>query len=258
MPRIIASIEARMSSSRLPGKVLAPIYGEPAIQRLLVRLRRCKRLDGIILATTTSQADDALQQWAERNSLAYYRGSEQDVLGRVVAAQRQMDGEIVVEVTGDCILLDPELVDMAIDTFLANECDLLTNVRTRSYPMGEIVQVFTLQALEEVEATIDDPEVREHVSLYFYQHPERYRIINLVAPARWTAPDYRFHLDYPQDLQFLEAIHSRLVPTYGDGFGIEEVMNILRAEPHLAEINSQCCERSASALRENPSLRRVP
>ncbi len=243
MPRVIASIEARMGSSRFPGKVLADICGRTALDRLYTRLTRCTTLDGIILATTTAPGDDVLEQWASAAGVPCHRGSEDDVLLRVVEAQRRMASDIVVEVCGDCVMLDPELIDLGVQTFLGNDCDLVTNVRVPSYPTGEIVQVFRLRDLEETERTISDPLVREHVSLYFYQRPDLYRILNLYAPARWRAPDYRFHLDYPEDYQFLLEIHRRLAPAYGDHFGIEEIMALLRREPELADINRHRTER---------------
>ena len=245
MHRVIASIEARMGSSRFPGKVLVDICGQPALTRLLRRLRRCKMLDSIILATSITPADDALEQWAISEEVACYRGSEEDVLLRVVEAQRKMKSEVVVEVTGDTILLDPDIIDLGIITFLENDCDVVTNIRKHSFPMGVDVQVYRLSDLEEVEHTITDPAVREHVSLYFYEHPERYRIIHLFAPARWHAPDYRFHLDYPEDHRFITEVYRRLEPEYGDVFGVEEIMAVLRQEPDLVEINRYCVEWSA-------------
>lgn len=245
MPRIIASIEARMASSRFPGKMLVDIHGQPALTRLVNRLKRCRMLDGIILATSTSPTDDALEAWARAYGIACHRGSEGDVLQRVVEAHKKMQTEIVVEITGDCILLDPELIDMGIETFLENDCDVVANVRKLSYPMGMDVQVFRLEGLVEVEQTVTDPAVREHVSLYFYEHPERYRIFNFFAPARWHGPEYRFQLDYPEDRRFITEIYRRLEPDYGDNFGIEEIMTLLRQEPHLVEINRHCVEKAA-------------
>jgi spore coat polysaccharide biosynthesis protein SpsF len=243
-PRIVASIEARMGSSRYPGKVLAEIAGQPALTRIVRRLRRCQRLDGIILATSRTPADDALESWALAEGLPFYRGSEQNVLQRVIEAQRQMRSDIVVEVTGDCILLDPEIIEWGIAMFLENDCDVLTNNWQRSFPMGVVVQVFRLNDLEEVGHRISDPAVREHVSLYFYEHPELYRVIHLLAPPRWQGPDLRFQLDYPEDRCFLEEIYRRLEPEYGDAFGVEEVLALLRREPSLAEINQHCVEKS--------------
>jgi spore coat polysaccharide biosynthesis protein SpsF len=244
MPRIIASIEARMGSTRLPGKVLADVAGQPALNRLLRRLKRCQQLSGIILATTTAPADDVLEQWAHSQDLPVFRGSEEDVLQRVAAAQRQMQSDIVVEITGDCILLDPELIDMGVTTFLENDCDIVSTCRKLSYPMGMDIQVYSLRRLEEVERTIFDSAVREHVSLYFYEHPELYRIIHLFVPARWYAPNYRFQLDYPEDLHFIREVYRHLEPEYGDAFGIEEIMALLRRLPSLVEINRHCLEKS--------------
>jgi spore coat polysaccharide biosynthesis protein SpsF len=240
MPRIIASIEARMGSSRLPGKVLKDICGKPALTRLLSRLRRCELLNGIVLATSSLAADDPLEKWARGEELPFFRGSEDDVLLRVVEGQRMMQSDVVVEITGDCILLDPELIDMGIKTFLENDCDLVTNVRELSFPPGMDIQVFRLKDLEYVERNISDPAVREHVSLYFYEHPELYRIIQLYAPKRWHAPEYRFMLDYPEDYSFINEIYSRLEPAYGDAFGLEEIMQVLRLEPSLLDINRHC------------------
>jgi spore coat polysaccharide biosynthesis protein SpsF len=244
MPRVIASIEARMGSSRFPGKVLADVCGKPALTRLLGRLRRARTLDGIILATSVAPADAALERWASAEGVALHRGSEDDVLRRVVEAQRKMEAEVVVEITGDCVLLDPEIIDLGVTSFLENDGDVLTNARKLSFPMGMDVQVYRLADLVEVERTIADPAVREHVSLYFYEHPERYRVIHLFAPARWHAPDYRFQLDYPEDHQFITEVYRRLEPEYGDTFGIEEIMRLLRAAPHLVDINRHCVEKS--------------
>ncbi|MNR75306.1 3-deoxy-manno-octulosonate cytidylyltransferase [compost metagenome] len=243
-PRIIASIEARMGSSRLPGKVLADVLGQPALTRLIRRLRNCQELDGIILATSTEAADDVLVDWATTEGVPVHRGSEDDVLRRVVEAQRAMNADIVVEITGDCILVDPMLVDWGIQTFLENDCDVVTNARKLSFPLGADLQVYRLSDLEEVERTIYDPAVREHVSLYFYEHPERYRVLHLLAPRCWEAPTYRLHLDYPEDLRFITEVYRRLEPVYGDDFGIDVIMELLREEPELVEINRYCEERS--------------
>lgn len=232
-----------MGSSRLPGKVLADVEGQPALTRLVRRLRRCRSLDDIVLATSTSAADDALEEWARSEGVPCYRGSEEDVLRRVVEAQRSRESDIVVEVTGDCTLLDPGVIDMGVTTFLYNECDVVANVRKPSFPQGVDLQVFRLDALEEVERTIDDPAVREHVSLHFYERSDRYRIIHLAAPPRWSAPDLRFQLDYPEDLEFIREVYRRLEPQYADAFGVEEILTLLRVEPQLARINAHCEEK---------------
>ncbi len=245
-PRVVASIEARMGSSRLPGKVLKDINGKPALRRLIDRLRMCRKVDEVVVATSTNQGDDVLADWCKTNNVLCYRGSENDVLDRVVGAQKFVESDIVVEITGDCPLTDPEIVDMGVETFLAHNVEVVTNCgRVLTWPMGQYVQVFPLALLDEVNRSIDDIAVHEHVSLYFYEHPERYRLIELIAPRRWQAPEWRMQLDYPEDLHFLNEIYKRLEPIHGEGFGIEEVMTLLRREPGLVDINAHCIEKSA-------------
>jgi spore coat polysaccharide biosynthesis protein SpsF len=235
-----------MGSSRLPGKVLADVAGAPALSRLLARLRRCRLLDGVVLATSTSPTDDALEDWARAAGVAVHRGSEEDVLQRVVDAQRAAGGEIAVEITGDCVLTDPEVVDLGVETFLVNDCDVVSNCgRTLTWPMGLYVQVFPVALLEEVAAKVPDPAVREHVSLYFYEHPERYRLIEILAPPRWRVPEQRLQLDYPEDLALLTAIYRELEPVHGEAFGVEEILALLRRRPDLAALNRHCTERAA-------------
>ena len=245
-PRFVASIEARMGSSRLPGKVLMDVCGRPALSRLVERLRAVDGLDDIVLATSTAPADDALEAWARREGVACFRGSEDDVLARVVGAQQSVGGEIVVEVTGDCTLLPPDIVELGIATYLANDADVVSNVGpVQTFPMGADVQVFPLKLLEEVAATVDDPAVREHVSLFFYDHPERYRIHYIVAPKAWRHPAWRLQLDYPEDHRMIEAVYRALEPHHGPVFGLAEIVTMLTARPEVVAINIDCEEKAA-------------
>ena len=152
-PRVVASIEARMNSSRFPGKMLSDLSGRPALIRLVDRLRRATTLDAIVVATTAEPADDPLARAVEAAGIACFRGSESDVLNRVVEAHRTMATEIVVEVTGDCPLTDPKVIDHGVNTFLAHDVDVVSNVAKPSFPIGIDVQVFGLPALAKVEAT---------------------------------------------------------------------------------------------------------
>lgn len=235
-----------MGSSRLPGKVLMDIQGKPALRRLVDRLRMCRSLDDIVVATTTGAGDDPLARWCADYGVACFRGSENDVLERVVEANRYMRGELVVEITGDCPLTDPQIVDLGVETYLAHTVDVVSNCgRTLTWPMGQYVQVFSLESLAEVCRDVDDAAVHEHVSLYFYEHPEQYKLLELLSPRRWREPDWRMQLDYPEDLRFLNEVYGRLEPLHGEGFGIEEVVALLRREPGLIEINGHCHEKSA-------------
>ena len=243
-PRVVASIEARMSASRLPGKVLMDVAGAPALERLVRRLTRAECVDAIVLATTTNPADDALADWAEARHLPCYRGSEDDVLDRVVEAQRMMGSEIIVEICGDTPLLDPRVIDTAVTRFLKGDVDVVSNTAKLTWPQGIDAQVFRFDALEKIAQTQTDAAVREHVSLYFYEHPETYRIHHLAAPAEETAPEVRLQLDYAEDLDLIRAVYARLEPRFGDGFGVRDILDLLAAEPELAAINAHCREKA--------------
>lgn len=246
MPRVVASIEARMASTRLPGKVLCDIGGQPALTRLLRRLRRCEILDDIVLATTTNPLDDALIDWANAEDVAVYRGSENDVLGRVAEAHDKMNSDIIVGICGDMPLLDPMVVDMAIATFLANDCDIVSTTRVPSFPQGADAEVYTAEHLRELSEQARSAGAREHVSLGFYERPEQYRVIHLVAPPRWRRPHQRLLLDYDEDRRFISTVYNRLEPDYGDGFGIEEILALLAREPEIARINQGIAEKVPS------------
>lgn len=237
MPRTIASIEARMGSSRLPGKVLADVGGMPLLTLLVRRLRLARRLDGIVLATSISPADDVLVAWATSENVPVHRGSEDDVLARVVGAQAAMCGEIVVEVCGDTPLIDPGVVDRAVEAYLGGAGDVVTNTVRPSYPQGCEAQVFSFADLAEVERDVRDRAVREHVSLHFYETPTRYRIAHLEAPEAERLPDQRLQVDYPEDLELIRRIHARLSPEHGVGYKLADIVSLLRADPALADLN---------------------
>ena len=236
-------MEARMGSSRLPGKVLARIGQKTVLERIFERLKACELLQGMVLATSTNSSDDVLEDFARRHGIPCFRGSEDDVLARVVGAHETMGSEVIVEVTGDCPLLDPSLIDQGIVTFLHNHCDVVTNCRVPSYPQGVDVQVFRLTDLVKVRDSIQDLAVREHVSLYFYENPEKYRIIHLLAPHALRAPDLRLQLDYSEDLQLIRVLYDKLEPVYGPCFGLSEILDLLKREPFLRKINVNCQEK---------------
>lgn len=239
--KIVASIEARMGSSRFPGKMMADVCGKPAIVRVFDRLRACQYVDNIVLATTGDAKDDILAQCAQEYGVSCHRGSEDDVLQRVVDAHIKMNSDIIVEVTGDCILLDIDVIDQGIRMFLENECDVVSNASKTSYPQGADVQVFRFADLKWVADHIQDAAVREHVSLYFYENPDKYRILHLMAPPRWSAPSQRTQLDYYEDLDFIKRVYEELEPRYGAiNFGAREILELLCEKPEIQKINAHC------------------
>lgn len=243
---IVATIEARMTSSRLPGKVLLPIGGQPALGLLINRLKQSRYLDAIIVATTTNETDDSIQALAEECGVLCFRGSETDVLGRVVGAAQQASAEIIVEITGDCPFVDPALVDRGIEEFFSHPVDYASNTIPSSYPNGFDVQVFPRTVLEEVEQKTFDPIDRTHVSYYIYQHPEMYRLHAWGAPPEWHSPELRVTLDEQADYQVLCAIYDGL--KHMSNFGVTDVITFLRHHPDIIEINSHVRQKEAEEL----------
>jgi spore coat polysaccharide biosynthesis protein SpsF len=198
-----------------------------------------------VVATTTESTDDELYDWCVKEGINVYRGSEGDVLNRVVNAAREFNIDIIVEITGDCILTDPNIVDQCVLKYLQSEADVVTNCGEQlTYPMGIYAQVFSTEELKWVDEKIDDAAVREHVSLYFYENPTRYKIVELICPSEYSQPAWRLQLDYTEDLKVLRLIYAGLEPQYGDNFGLPEICNFLRKRIEILLINQDCIEKS--------------
>lgn len=240
----VAIIEARMKSTRLPGKNLRPILGKPMLERLIERLRQAKFLQGIVVATTTDASDDAIEALAEQLGVACFRGSEEDVLDRVLRAARSVSAEVIVEVTGDCPLTDPQVVDRLVEIFRQGRFDYVGNIRPSTFPVGLAVQVFPTRVLAEVASLTQDPADHEHVSLYIYEHPERYVLHNVESGLPEKYRDYRLTVDTAEDFALVTAIFEALYPANPE-FGLSEVLAYLDANPALLELNRNVKQRAA-------------
>jgi len=238
MTNIVAIVQARMSSSRLPGKVLAEIAGRPAIGHTLARARVATGIDALWLACSEATADDPLADYVSGlEDVALYRGSEEDVLSRFAAIAAETNAEAVVRLTGDCPMIDPEVIDLAIAKFRSGGVDYVSNHLTRSYPDGLDVEVFSRAALDRAHAEAREPFLRQHVTPYIHgrlkdrlPHGDfsTEQIVNTVdfSHLRWT-------LDEPEDLAFLRRLLDRLP----DGFHWMEAVAAMTAEPDLFWVN---------------------
>lgn len=229
-------IEARMTSSRLPGKVMLPICGKPELELLVERLRQSALLDGVVIATTTNGTDDVLEELAARLGVDCFRGSEDDVLERVLKAAQATGTEVIVEVTGDCPLVDPEILDGLLAIYRRGEHDYVSNTLRRTYPRGLDVQVFSTATLADVARRTDDPVDHEHVSLYIYEHPELYRLYNQDSglPERWW--DLRLTLDTEDDYALIRHVFEELYPIQ-PAFSMTDILALLEHHPEWLEIN---------------------
>jgi spore coat polysaccharide biosynthesis protein SpsF len=235
--RIVATIEARMTSSRLPGKVLMQAAGKPMLQHMIERLQRVPSLDGVVVATTVNATDDPTCELAEGLGVGYHRGSEADVLQRVLDAARAHDVDVIVETTGDCPLIDPVLVEACVQGYLAAGVDYVSNILERTYPIGMDTQVFATDVLADVASRTSDPDDHEHVSLYIYRHPEIYTLKNMPGPPELSRPTLGLTLDTPEDYELLRAVFEALYPS-NPAFSLGDVLKLLDTDPRLAEINA--------------------
>ena len=237
MPRIFATIEARMTSSRLPGKVLMEAAGKPFLEHMVERLNRVSCLDGIVIATTNNSTDDKVAELAANLGVCCHRGSESDVLQRVLDAAIANRVDVIVETTGDCPLIDPSLVDDCIQEFLGSKVDYVSNILERTYPIGMDTQVFSTGLLADVAGRTVDPVDREHVSLFIYRHPEIYSLKNVSAIPELTRPQLRLTLDTPKDFELLRKIFETLYPKEPH-FSLRDIIRFIDSDPALEKINA--------------------
>lgn len=231
-------VQARMGSSRLPGKVLADLAGAPAIVRLLERLKRVSGVPTIVLATSTLAIDDPLAQLVRQTpAVELWRGPEQDVLKRYADAARQFDLDSIVRITGDCPLMEPEMIEKMLARFAEGGLDYVDNVVPRTFPHGYDVQVVSRRALEIADREAADPYEREHVLPFVNRRPERFALAHVVRDGE-PCPEIRITLDYPEDLTLIRAIYERLYPINPE-FGLKEVLALREREPALFELNAE-------------------
>jgi len=227
-----------MTSSRLPGKVLMPLAGQPALRRLVERAGRSRYLDDVVVATTVNSTDDPIARLCAEMNCTCFRGSEADVLSRVLQAAEAHHGDIIVEITGDCPLIDPRHIDRTIELFYSGDYDYASNVLRRSLPNGFDVQVFPARVLREVDSLTQDPIDRVHVSCYIYNHPERYRLAWWAAEGDMLWPELGMTLDERADHVLLNRVFEELLAVRED-FSAEDVVSLLRDRPDLVAINAK-------------------
>lgn len=235
--KFVATIEARMSSSRLPGKVLLPANMRPMLYHLVRRLEAVPSIDEIALATTTNAADEPLVEFATTMGVRVFRGSEEDVMARVIGAAESADADVVIEITGDCPIIDPDLVEQTIRMFKRHSVAYASNSCISSYPDGMETQVFALRTLKESARMTDDLLDREHVSRHIVNHPELFTRVILIAPPSLHWPGLGLTLDEPADYELLKNI----IEHFGDAkplFSCLEVITLLRERPDWLQINS--------------------
>jgi len=252
-PRVVAIIQGRMSSSRLPGKILADIAGQPMLTRVFTRTSRAKTLNEVIFATTTDASDDPVAEYCDFSGIPFTRGSLFDVLDRYYQTAKQAKADVVVRITADCPVIDPDLIDDVVKAVTTDKfdfaCNRLPPPFQRTYPIGLDVEVCPFNLLEKAWKESTETFHREHVMPYFYEGVELTResrtLETGVSPRGFKVAlldhttdfgDYRWTVDTPEDLDFMRQVYSHFDGR--DDFTWKEVLDLVHDEPKLMEINA--------------------
>lgn len=234
---VVCIVQARMTSTRLPGKVLKEVLGKPLLEYEIERLQQCRSLNKIVVATTVLPSDDAVVTLCDKLGVNVFRGSEEDVLSRYAQAAKIYQADVVVRVTADCPLIDPAVVDLVVQTYLGSEgkYDYVSNTLERTYPRGLDVEVFSAKALQLAQANSVNKEEREHVTVYIYRRPQEFSVYQVKegtdnSNQRWT-------VDTPEDFQLIEKILQALYPDNRQ-FSMQDVLGFLRENPQLMALNA--------------------
>ncbi len=232
--RVVAIIQARMGSTRLPGKVLKDLGGESVLARVVNRTRRATLLDEVVVATSVLPADDAIARECESLKVACFRGDEADVLDRYYRAAQKFAADAIVRITADCPLIDPELIDAAIRSSRDQKADYASNALVLTYPRGLDVEVFTADALARAWSAAKEEYQREHVTPYLYENPELFKVISIAGEVDHSK--YRWTLDTAEDLEMIRAVYKH----FGNRDSIRwiEVLDFMEAQPKIAALNS--------------------
>ncbi len=255
-PNVVAIIQGRMSSSRLPGKILADIAGQPMLQRVFVRTSRSASVSQTLFATTTDPSDDPVAEYCDFSGIPFTRGSLYDVLDRYYQTAKSAQADVVVRITADCPVIDPELIDNVVNTLLETGdsrfgfvCNRLPPPYHRTYPIGLDIEACTFKALEQAWKKAKEPQHREHVMPYLYEgvelitdnrslqtgtSPRGYNIALLHHATDFG--DYRWTVDTPEDLEFMRQVYAHF--NGRDDFSWKEVLDLVHDNPELMKINA--------------------
>jgi len=233
--RVVATIEGRIASTRLPGKILYPLAGVPMIEQIVRRVRRACLVDEVVVATTVSPADQVVADLCRRMGCRVHRGPVEDISERLRGAAGE--AEIIVQITGDCPLVDPGLIDQAVSLLQKAKADYVSNsLHECTYPIGFDVRAFTTKALRRSMDLSDDPVDRVHGSYFIACHPDLFKQAGWDAPTHLRYPGLRLTVDEPADYELVHRIYDALHAA-NPAFGVEEVIGLIRENPAWAQIN---------------------
>ena len=256
----LAIVQARTSSTRLPGKVLKPLAGAPMILRQLERVSRAGTLDGVVVATSDDASDNDLAVLLTNAGYDIVRGPLEDVLARFTDVLDRYQPDVVVRITADCPLISPTVIDLVVEQFHASVADYVSNTLQPTYPDGLDVEVTTAEALRTVASVSTDRHEREHVTLGLYRHPEKFIVENVVDPSGNDNSSMRWTVDNPGDFSFVSTIYEHLYPHH---FDYDDVLDLLKSQPELNRTDANAprnaaLEGLATGAMSNPTAQDHP
>ena len=231
--QVVAIIQARMGSTRLPGKVMELIAGETMLARVVRRTRRASLIDSVVVVTTMGRMDEPIVGECKKLNAPVFRGSEDDVLDRYYRAALDCHAQSAVRITSDCPLIDSEEIDKVVREFLDCKSDYASNCLERTYPRGLDTEVMTIEALARAWKEAREHYQRAHVTPYIYQNPKLFKLCSVKGDENYST--HRWTVDTPDDLTFIRAIYQRL--DRGVDSGWKDVLRVLSKEPQLIELN---------------------
>jgi len=234
---ITAIIEARCGSTRLPGKVLMQVLKKPMLFHLIERLKKSDKIKNIVVATTKDKKDLKIVNFCKMNKINYYRGSENNVLKRVYEAAEKYKANPIVQITGDCPLIDPRLVDKTINLYLKNKVDFASNAHPRSYPDGMDVSVFSFKSFKKVKKLAIQKRYKEHVSLFYIENENLFKTKSVIAPKNLRYPKMGLTLDEKKDYQLIKKIFEYFHYKKIQFFYCEEILELLSHKRDWLKIN---------------------
>jgi spore coat polysaccharide biosynthesis protein SpsF len=238
--KILTVVQARMGSSRLPGKVLLPLAGLPLLARMVERVQRAPLAGTVVVATTTDPADDAIAQLCAAHGLNCFRGDALDLLDRHYQAARHYGADVVLKIPSDCPLIDPAVIDQVVGVYLTHpdRYDFVSNLHPATFPDGNDVEVMRFSALETAWREARRPLEREHTTPFFWENPERFRLANVAWESGLDySMSHRWTIDYPEDYAFIAAVYDALYPIVPE-FGLEHVLCLTERRADIARLNS--------------------
>lgn len=238
--KIVTVIQARMSSTRLPGKIMLPILGKPLLLRMIERVQEAKLIGKLVIATSTNTEDDEVELLCSNNNLYSFRGHLTDLLDRHYNVAKSFSADAVVKIPSDCPLIDPKIIDKVIQYYIDNDdLDFVSNLHPATYPDGNDVEIMSFQSLECAWKDAVKPYQREHTTPFIWENNESFKIGNVV----WeTGLDYstshRWTIDFPEDYEFIRKVYEDLFPIHNN-FSLNDILSLLKSFPEISKINSR-------------------